>query len=342
MSINVKKSLTNCLHDMLPILAEINALQNVERIFHQIVDQIVKDLQCKTCAIIEINPESELLEIRNSHNLSWNFVKNYHRRIEGNMLHELIWNGTPIHISDKRFAKTFAEEIQLEQDFVSAYAVQLVGSHRPLGLLYCDSDEPSHFGPELQLMCKLYAQVISNVILLERLTKKVDELECIDGESGALHFGRFFVSLRETFSRSHRLGDSFSLVLMDIEKYAEVIKIYGIDIAKKVLKELVDAIKNKIRQYDTLCRFGADELLLSLPGTTIEEAKRVAEKILQFVSETKFTEHKLEISLFIGVANFPQNAKSVDGLITATKNALLNAKRAKGETRIEITDNVYD
>ncbi len=342
MPIKVKKSLTNCLHDMLPILTDINALQNVERIFHRIVDQIVKDLQCKSCAIIEINPESELLEIRNSHNLSWNFVKSYHRRIEGTMLHELIWNGTPIVINERDFAKTFAEEIQLEHDFVSAYAVQLAGSHRPLGLLYCDSDEPSHFDPDLQLLCKLYAQVISNVILLERITKKADELECFDEDSGAMHFGRFFVSLRETFSRSNRLGDRFSLVLLDIEKYADIIKIYGIEIAKKVLKELVNEIKTKIRQYDTLCRFGADELLLSLPGTTIEEAKRVSEKILKLVSETKFTEHNLDISLFVGVANFPDNAKSIDGLLTATKNALLNAKRAKGEIRIGKADHVYD
>ncbi|HID39400.1 MAG TPA: sensor domain-containing diguanylate cyclase [Calditrichaeota bacterium] len=342
MLVKIKKSLTNCLHDMLPILTDINALQSVERIFHRIVEQIVKDLQCTTCAIIEINPESELLEIRNSHNLSWKFIKNYHRPIKGTMLHELIWNGTPIVINERTFAKTFAEEIQLERDFVSAYAVPLGANHRPLGLLYCDSDEPSHFDAGLQLMCKLYAQIISNVILLERITKKVDELECIDEESGAMHFGRFFVSLRETFSRSHRLGDSFSLVLLDIEKYAEIIKIYGIEIAKEVLRELVEEIKTKIRQYDSLCRFGADELLLSLPGTSLEEAKRVSEKILQLVSATKFTKHNLTISLFIGVANFPENAKSIDGLITAAKNALLNAKRAKEEIRIGETDHVYD
>ena len=342
MAATIKKSLTNCMHDMLPILTEINALQSTERILHRIVDQIVKDMKCKTCAVIEINPESELLEIRNSHNLSWNFTKNYHRQIEGAMLSELLWKGTPIVINDRKFAQTFAEELELENEFVSAYAVQLTANHRPLGLLYCDSDEPAHFGPDLQLLGMIYAQVISNSILLERLTKKVDQLECFDEESGAMQFDRFFVSLRETFSRSQRLGESFGVLLLDIEKYSDIIKMYGIEVAREALKELVTEIKNNIRQYDGLCRFGADELLLSLPGNSITEARKVAEKIIATVKDNKFTEQKLNLSLYIGVSAYPDNAASVDGVLTAAKNALFNAKRAKDGNRIGEADHVYD
>ncbi|MGD9900760.1 MAG: GGDEF domain-containing protein, partial [Calditrichaceae bacterium] len=81
------------------------------------------------------------------------------------------------------------------------------------------------------------------------------------------------------------------------------------------------------RQYDGLCRFGADEFLITLPGTTMSSAIDAAKKIQNVVKETEFTQNKLKVRFFTGVANFPENCSGISGLLTAAKNALLEAKR---------------
>jgi GGDEF domain-containing protein len=45
------------------------------------------------------------------------------------------------------------------------------------------------------------------------------------------------------------------------------------------------------------------------------------------VTNTEFTSNKLKINVSIGVASYPENAKELGGLLTATKNALVEAKR---------------
>lgn len=56
-------------------LAEIKSAKNCERILHDLLAELVKLLDLHVAAIVELNPDTEQLEIRNFHNLSWNFVK---------------------------------------------------------------------------------------------------------------------------------------------------------------------------------------------------------------------------------------------------------------------------
>lgn len=342
MAAEIKKSLFNCLNDLISIMDEINALHNAEHTLHRVVEQLVKDLNCKTCAIVQINLDTELLEIRNSQNISWTFSKNYRKQIATPIIAELIWKGQPIHISDKRYAATFADELKMEQDFNSAYAVQLIANHQPLGFLYVDSDEYNHFPTERQLIVNLYARVISLCIFLERLTAQLKKLDWQDTDSGAVRFEHYFPILQELFERSHRLKENFSVFILDIEKYSSLIKSYGVEVTTALLKDLVTLINKNLRQYDGISRFGADEFLVALPGTKKNEALEVARKIENLITKSEFTNHKLKVDVFIGVANYPDDSESINGLITAAKNALFNAKRRKNLSHIATVDEKFE
>ena len=102
------KSLTNRLIETIKILDNISDKQNIERTLHDIIQSLHDILRCQTCAIIQLNPKTEKLEILNSIGLSWQFTKKFRTSPVLPELRDLIWLGEPVLIrnaeSDERLA----------------------------------------------------------------------------------------------------------------------------------------------------------------------------------------------------------------------------------------------
>ncbi|HHE54174.1 MAG TPA: GAF domain-containing protein, partial [Caldithrix abyssi] len=150
-------------------LAEIKSAKNCERILHDLLAELVKLLDLHVAAIVELNPDTEQLEIRNFHNLSWNFCKNYRRQIDSQLLREVIWKNQDINIPEKKHAQKVVDHLQMEHDFVSAFVTSLNAFQQPLGFLYVDSLTLNYFNEERQQIVRIYASLISIVLHLERL-----------------------------------------------------------------------------------------------------------------------------------------------------------------------------
>jgi diguanylate cyclase (GGDEF)-like protein len=326
MPVKPRKSMFNCISNMLDVLDDINNLQSQEKILHRIVNLLVKDLECKTCAIVEIHPQTKLLEIRNFYGLSWSFCKEYRKQMSGKEISSLLWKGDPIYVRNREESSKIPDMLKLENDCESCYIVRLMAKNQPMGFLYVDSDEKEFFPAEQQQIIKLYSKIISMNIFLNRLWNETKTLRKTD-ESGAVRYDHFHPYLQEVFDRSLRLDENFSLMLIDIEGYGNIVKKYGIDCASNLIKELVSLVENNLRLYDGLCRYTADTLLIAFPGSTIGNAYMAAEKLLGLINKQAFTKEKLTIKVHIGLANYPSNSKTLSGLLTAVRNSLLEAKR---------------
>jgi transcriptional regulator with GAF, ATPase, and Fis domain len=79
--------------ETIEILEEVSGMQSLDRTLHKIIRFLVKNIQCQTCAVIQINSQTEALEIINSYGLSWNFCKRYRKQIGSDAIHALIWGG---------------------------------------------------------------------------------------------------------------------------------------------------------------------------------------------------------------------------------------------------------
>jgi diguanylate cyclase len=336
------QSYVDCAKGVLPIMDELVSLQSPERIMHNIVEEMVKNLKCKTCAIVQINPVTDILEIRNFHNLSWQFCKDYRKQIISPVLRNLIWQNQPVYIKNSGESPDITEELKLENDFVSCFAVHLSANHQPLGFLYLDSDEKDYFHEKMQYMINLYARIISMCIFTERLTEKLKRLQSEDSESGAMRYEQYYPRLQELFHRSYRLHESLSLILLDIARYSTIIQTYGLDVAKNLLREFVQLMNENLRPYDTITRFGADKFLIVLQGTDYDVAYKVTQRIRNLIDMTEFSEQKLKLTVSVGISNYPENSATLDGLLNAAKYALLESKRHEEKGNIATTDRKFE
>ena len=169
---------------------------------------------------------------------------------------------------------------------------------------------------------------------------KSQKMAIEDEDTGVIKYSYFYGRLQHAISRSQRLKENLALILLDVAKFDTLLSLYGIQVTRELMHDLIALLKNHIRNYDALSKFGTDEVIISLPGSSGRDALSCTQKLYQLIRKTKFTKHKLHIDVSIGIASYPENAKELSGLLTAIKNALLDAKRHPKET-IVLSENFF-
>ncbi|MGB9910137.1 MAG: diguanylate cyclase [Candidatus Hydrothermia bacterium] len=147
----------------------------------------------------------------------------------------------------------------------------------------------------------------------------------IDDLTGAKN-RRFLSNFVEyEIKKALRYRNNFSIIVFDIDNFKEINDIYGHLEGDRVLKELASFVMSKLRESDTLIRYGGDEFIIYLPNTNFENTKQVAEKILSGLKDLKVGSKSISISM--GIAEFPRDGKTWFELFNKADKALYRAKR---------------
>jgi EAL domain-containing protein (putative c-di-GMP-specific phosphodiesterase class I) len=95
-----------------------------------------------------------------------------------------------------------------------------------------------------------------------------------------------------------------------------------------LLKQVAEILRKYTRDEDTVARLGGDEFILLLPEITrIEDAARVAQKILEVIAvPLSYESHDLYITTSIGMSMSPSDGQDAETLIKSADNAMYRAK----------------
>jgi GGDEF domain-containing protein len=94
--------------------------------------------------------------------------------------------------------------------------------------------------------------------------------------TGAYNRGKFITEMEKNLAAYKKAQVDFSLILFDIDDFKAVNDRYGHLTGDKVLKEFVRVIQKNVRATDVLVRWGGEEFVLLLPGTSNTQAKEGA------------------------------------------------------------------
>lgn len=168
-----------------------------------------------------------------------------------------------------------------------------------------------------------------------RLYEQVTELAIIDGLTDVFVRRHFMERFAEELVRSERMGFPLSLLLLDIDHFKRHNDEMGHLVGDAVLKEVARLLKRSIREIDLVGRYGGEEFAVLLPDTPREGALQVAERIRAAVDTHVFKayDESVHVTVSIGVAGFPKDAKTGQGLIDEADRALYGAKE-KGRNRV--------
>lgn len=177
----------------------------------------------------------------------------------------------------------------------------------------------------LTTLADFTAIAIENAIFL----KRVQELTITD-DLTKLYNSRFLHSrLDYEVERARRFGYGISMIFIDLDYFKEVNDVHGHLAGSKLLKEVASLLASMLRTVDMACRYGGDEFIILMPGTSKKNAALVAEKLRQSVRENFFLKEEginIRLTASFGVASFPEDADSKEELIQRADHAMYDVK----------------
>ncbi len=131
-------------------------------------------------------------------------------------------------------------------------------------------------------------------------------------------------------------GTALSMMLLDIDHFKQVNDRHGHQAGDRVLNEVAQLMQQAVRGSDTAFRVGGEEFLVLLPGATLEQAARIAERLRRKVSETVVSaeDEQLSLSASFGVAECAIGHERWQECMQRADRALYRAK-ADGRNRVE-------
>src|SRR5579884_3434718 len=218
--------------------------------------------------------------------------------------------------SDKRFAKRIDKVTQWETQ--SIICVPLKSKLRVLGVIQLVNVDMNHFTEAesffLQSLCDYAAIAIENARSVER----IQELTITDDCTGLYNARHLYKTLESEVYRSQRFGYEFSVIFIDLDHFKQVNDTYGHLVGSKLLSEFGFHIKAHLRLIDYAFRYGGDEFVVLLPQTSKEAALVVAKRLQEVLRTNVFLHDEkldLKIRASMGVATFPEDAKSANEII---------------------------
>jgi diguanylate cyclase (GGDEF)-like protein len=170
------------------------------------------------------------------------------------------------------------------------------------------------------------------------LHETVERQAVTDELTGLSNRRRFQEALGSEVERSRRFGQPVGLVLLDLDDFKQVNDTYGHQQGDLVLREVARVLRETSREIDEPARYGGEELAVVLPGTDLEGAYNLAERVRAGVADLVLPlldgDGVLRVTASFGVATLPGSADDMRGLFAAADEALYRAKRA-GKNRTE-------
>ena len=175
-----------------------------------------------------------------------------------------------------------------------------------------------------------YRGVGKDITARKQAEDAVKQLAHFDTLTGLPNRAMFMARLAQEMAYAQRKRLPLALMLLDLDHFKGINDTMGHDQGDHLLVQAGQRIKACLRQSDTVARLGGDEFIIILSdvgdGQPIE---RVAEKVLDALG----VPFKLEagtgfVSASLGIALYPRDAETFEGLLKAADQAMYSAKDA--------------
>jgi diguanylate cyclase (GGDEF)-like protein len=164
--------------------------------------------------------------------------------------------------------------------------------------------------------------------------RRVEELASRDELTGTLNRRSMLAILEQNLAAAQRHGQSFCVALIDLDRFKAINDRFGHLIGDRVLQQFAQIALAAMRSTDSMGRYGGEEFLLVLVGTTPELARNLIERIrVQLVDFDWGTiAHGLAVHASAGLAGY-RPGDSITSLTARADRALYEAKNS-GRNRV--------
>lgn len=180
---------------------------------------------------------------------------------------------------------------------------------------------------------RLMTDVGRTVGYLEELLAQSGRAELEDPLTGTLTRGAAEQRLQLELARALRTGQPFCVALVDLDRLKRINDEWGHQAGDRYIGAAAAVLKGSLRQSDWIARWGGDEFLIALWGSSERQAAFALQRTVEALSGLTVSGLDVSISASIGLAR-AREEDSLESLLERADRALYRAKQ-QGRDRVE-------
>ncbi|WP_418790431.1 diguanylate cyclase [Phosphitispora sp. TUW77] len=214
-----------------------------------------------------------------------------------------------------------------------------VSSNNEIGVL-ADS-----FNAMVERIKDMREDILEKQEKLEKANIELKIMAITDGLTKLYNHRYFQDSLGKAISLARQEGKSVTLMILDIDSFKNYNDLFGHQAGDRLLEELGQLLIRELGPNDMVARYGGEEFTVILYDSDNDSGVLAAEKVRAAVEAFPFPGREQQpdgkVTISIGVASFPENAKSKEELVRLADEALYKAKCCS-KNKVELYFSVLD
>ena len=184
------------------------------------------------------------------------------------------------------------------------------------------------FSDENLRLAQIFANQVSVALANARLYEHVRHLSESDGLTGLLNSRSLLDLTERAINHAQITGGCVSLFFIDCDNFKQINDCFGHPVGDQFLRFFASQLLEGIREGDVVIRYAGDEFVILLPNTTLEAAQTVGERLIETTRKMSMENSpRIHTTVSIGLATYPEHAKSAEELIKHADDALYSSKR---------------
>ena len=137
---------------------------------------------------------------------------------------------------------------------------------------------------------------------------------------------------KDSIEKLIKENSSFSLMVIDVDDFKQFNENYGHSTGDQILSEVGSIMKNAVGSRGLPFRYGGDEFTIIMPGAAREETLQVAKNIQEKINDLALEAVSSPLTISIGIADYPEDAKTESELFIMADRNLSFAKESGKNT----------
>ena len=249
-----------------------------------------------------------------------------------------ILEGMPFEITNEEAKRSIDPEILRVLNTNYFVTVPLKTKDRVLGAILVDNvfNKKPITKSDVRVLT-MFANHSGLAIENSRLYEETVYLSNTDWMTKLFNYGRFQQLLSFEMERAKMHSSSLSLTMIDVDNFKNFNDTHGHLKGDEALKNIAAILKSKSRKCDVVARYGGEEFAIIMPDTSKDNAKLFVERLRNEVERSYAEDAAIasdkRITISAGIATYPEDSVTKDGLISMADAALYQAKHS-GKNRV--------
>lgn len=315
----------------------IGSVLEIEQLLSMITDIIMGVMGVDTCSIVLWDEEKDDMMFHVNSIYPQHIIEQFKTPAKDEHLIKLLYDAS-YYVENHVFSKQHQYSFLEGRNVGSFIVIPLCKNNQTYGFILVEHKMETYFSESSVEFFKAVSAQIVIAIENARLYKKMEQIASKDGLTqiyNRTYLKRIIPQLMKQAIEQHQ---SLAVAIFDLDSFKKVNDTYGHLFGDKVLRVVANLGQIKMEMHGGIIgRYGGEEFLLLLPGSTAIEMAEIMEELRHEINEYPIREGTIlmNVQASFGVSAYPEIASNSTDLLKTADNAMYTSKKL-GKNQVTI------